>query len=330
MTQSVETSRPSRMRRKALRALSIVLLAIAGSLLAVRACSAGLELPGLVGRTIRIGNVERSYLLYRPRAGRAKDQQRPLVFLLHGGGGTARQIASDAGRSLMAIAEREGFYVVIPNAVDKMWDFGLGTVSEKLPKRADDRAFLKALLDTLPTQMPIDKRRIFATGISRGGQASWFMACSFPGQIRAIAPVAMPMPQFLQHLCAKAPPYGAAIINGTADPLVPYEGGFIRIGRKKRDAVLSTAATAALLRERNRCDRRPPETELIDPVDDGMKVEKSTWQDCHGAPVIVYRIVGGGHTWPSVENGLPVWLVGKVNRDIDGATEIWRFFAGFE
>lgn len=285
---------------------------------------------GLQRQTINVNGVERNYLLYAPQNAGSEDDRRPLVILLHGGGGSAGQIASHVGGGFAARAEREGFYLIVPDAMDRMWDFGAaGLVSQTLPGRADDRAFFEALLDTLPAQLPIDQRRIFATGISRGGQASYFIACSFPGRIRAIAPIAMPLPLFLGDICAHSLPVGVAIINGTRDPLVPYNGGWITIGRSRRDQVLSTNDTIALWRRRNACDGRPPEIERIDRVDDGMHVEKSTWSGCGDAPVVLYRVVGGGHTWPTSDANLPERLVGKINRDIDATREIWAFFSQF-
>ncbi len=169
----------------------------------------------------------------------------------------------------------------------------------------------------------------FATGISRGGQAAYFLACNLPGRIRAIAPFTMPLPDFLAEGCRAGPPVGLALFNGTGDPLVPYEGGSIRVFGKARGEVLSTAATLALWRSRNGCADTPSSHELIDPVQDSMRVEKTTWANCTGAPVALYRIENGGHTWPSGTRYLGKRLVGPVNRDIDGAAEAWRFFQQF-
>jgi len=42
--------------------------------------------------------------------------------------------------------------------------------------------------------------------------------------------------------------------------------------------------------------------------------------------VVLYRIEGGGHTWPGGLQYLPVRLVGRTTRDINGCDEIWEFF----
>ncbi|MFK7977329.1 MAG: hypothetical protein AB8C02_14430 [Halioglobus sp.] len=49
---------------------------------------------------------------------------RPLVLVIHGGGSTDRGMTKlDKGR-WQELADLHGFYVVYPNAVDKLWDFG--------------------------------------------------------------------------------------------------------------------------------------------------------------------------------------------------------------
>jgi polyhydroxybutyrate depolymerase len=280
-------------------------------------------------RTLVVDGVERNYLLHAPPNAAALEGKRPLVLSIHGGGGTAKYAARETGPSLAALADEHGFYLAFPNAIGGMWDFGLGRVSASLPQRTDDRAFFAALLDTLIDEAPIDERRIFATGISRGGIASYFVACSLPGRIRAIAPVAMSLPIFLEDPCASAPPTGVAIMNGTDDPLVPYMGGWITVNGQKRDEILSTDTTVAFWRARNGCTGEPV-VETIDPVADDITIEKSSWRSCTGAPVLLYRIIGGGHTWPNGLQYLPPATVGKVSHDIDGGAEAWAFFSEFK
>lgn len=288
----------------------------------------GRAVRALVQHELRVGNVERQYFLYTPTG--KHSGPRPLVIVLHGGGGKAKQIARATGRGFHALADRDGAYVVYPDAVDGMWDFGAGKVSRELETRVDDRRYFEALLSDLPRQLEIDRTRVFATGISRGGQASYFLACTFPGRFRAIAAVTMPLPQFMVEICRDVPPVGIAILNGTKDPLVPYEGGEIQVGRRARGRVLSTDESIAFWRERNGCGFDPTSRERINAARDRMHVDRVSWRDCAGAPVVLYRIEGGGHTWPSGSQYLPRFVVGRVNRDIDATKEVWKFFQGFE
>ena len=285
---------------------------------------------GMQERSFRIDGLDRSYLLYVPRSA-GYGGSRPLVLVLHGGGGTARGLPRQTNHRWNALADQFGFYLVYPNAHDRFWDFGEGRVSERLEQRVDDGAYFRTLLDELQSSLPIDRERVFATGISRGGQASYFLACRFPGRFRAIAPVVMPLPAYMEDDCrAEGPPVGLALFNGTEDPLVPYDGGWITFGRDRRDRVLSTEDTLTIWRARNGCATAPDSSRIIDTADDGMRVIRNDWTNCSGAPVTLYRIEGGGHTYPSGRRSLLELVVGPVNRDISAADETWAFFSRFD
>lgn len=272
---------------------------------------------------------EREYCLYTPAMVNHNAPGKALVVVLHGGGGTAQFAVDEVGKSLFKIADRDGFYVVFPQAINKMWDLGAGRVSKGLKERVEDRTYFSAVLDDVAARVAIDPSRIFVTGISRGGQATYYMACAFPDRIRAIAPVAMPLPVHLESTCEAGRSIGVVIMNGTDDPLVPYSGGSIEIGSIVRDEVLSTDDTVALYASRNGGNINMGVKTTIDTVDDGVLVEKTQWRSCSGAPVILYSLIGGGHTWPSGRQYLPKFIVGKVSRDIDGAEEAWKFFSEF-
>ncbi len=65
---------------------------------------------------IKVGERERSYLLYTPEMKQGSSGKRPLILVFHGGGGTAKGIAREVGRSLHAIADREDVFVAYPDA----------------------------------------------------------------------------------------------------------------------------------------------------------------------------------------------------------------------
>ncbi|MDH3264076.1 MAG: hypothetical protein OEM24_08770 [Paracoccaceae bacterium] len=284
-------------------------------LFATQSVAAGLE-----RKSFRQDGLRRSYLEYVPDAP-APASGRPLVLVLHGGGGTARGIAREAGSGFHAFAEATGAVIVYPDAVGRMWDFGEDAASEALSPRRDDLAYFQGVIARVLAERGGDSARVFATGISRGGQASYFLACKLPGRIRAIAPVAMPLPEFLEDDCRAAPGVPIAVINGTADPIVPYDGGPITVRRGTRGEVLSTDATLALFRARNGCGGGSEASRI-------GQVVRREWRGCR-RPTVLYRVQGGGHTWPSGSQYLPRRMIGPVNRDIDGAAEIAAFFARF-
>lgn len=271
----------------------------------------------------------RRYKLYTPANAEQLSGPKPLVLVIHGGGSNDRQMMKlDKGR-WKELADQHGFYVVYPNAVNKLWDFGEGLTSEGLEHRVDDLTYFRRVITEVSERKKIDQHRIFATGISRGGQASYFLACNMPDRIRAIMPVAMSLPDFMENECVSGPPVGIAVVNGTADPQVPFEGGWITVFRKKRDIILSTDKTLALWRQRNKCADIPTQTSFVDKPDGQTSVEIIQWSNCRGAPVKLYKVNNGGHTWPSGVQYLPSRLVGETSNNISASDEGWAFFSQF-
>src|SRR5205085_309041 len=119
--------------------------------------------------------------------------------------------------------------------------------------------------------------------------------------------------------CHPVRPVPVLVMNGTADPLVPYRGGAVGF-RGERGEVISTEATMARLRSFNGCAGALTTERLadLDPAD-GSDVIVETWAECSsGAPVVLYRIEGGGHRVPR-RNGrarpIVERLFGKENHD---------------
>jgi len=271
----------------------------------------------------------RRYKLYSPANVNHFNSPRPLVLVIHGGGSTDRGMIKLDRERWKTLADEHGFFVAYPNAVNKLWDFGEGNISNNLKKRVNDLAYFRRVINDISRRKQIDQTRIFATGISRGGQSSYYLACNMPERIRPVMPVAMSLPEFMQDDCVQGPPVGIAIMNGTADPQVPYEGGWITVFRKKRDIVLSTDETLALWRARNGCTDSKKSDEHIDKPGDNTSVTITEWSTCSGAPVKSFRVNNGGHTWPSGLQYLPVRLVGETSRDINASDQAWKFFSQF-
>lgn len=261
----------------------------------------------------------RSYLLYTPD--RPAVGPRPLVLVLHGGGGSAREVRVSTRRGFERLAERDGFSVVYPDAIGRIWDTGRGEISVRLAPRRDDLGFLKAVIESVSAAVPVDRQRVFATGISRGGQASYMLACETSGLIRAIAPVAMTLPEAQVAACPNRGPVGFLLIMGTDDPIVPYAGGRIEIFGRARDRVLSADATFRAFLRRNGCSG----TEALARTG---QVIREGGTGC-AAPVQIDRVGGGGHGWPSGRKLFGTGRGGPVSGDLAATEEIWKFFSRF-
>ncbi len=267
-----------------------------------------------VRRTILAGHTERAYRLYLPPS-RPAGQPIPLLLVFHGAGGDGAGMATHTG--LTRPATGRGYAVVYPDGLSRRWNDGRGTGAGP-----DDVEFIRLLLDSLSRELPVDRERIYATGISNGAGFAYRLACDLPGTFAAIAPVAGAPAAALEARCAVTRPVSVISFQGTRDRLMPYEGGTVAI---RSGRVLSALRSAALFAEVDGCSPAPAVVAEPDTATDGTRVRRSSYANCRDdREVLLYTIEGGGHTWPG---GPPVGRrVGRVSRDIDATGAILDFF----
>jgi polyhydroxybutyrate depolymerase len=288
------------------------------ALLPALAATAATESDSIVvdGRT-------RSYRLHIP-AGLADTAPAPVVLAFHGAGSNGRGMERFTGFS--RLADREGFIVVYPDAVEGNWvdgREGLRTAAHR--QGVDDIAFIAALLDELARRHRIDAKRVFATGISNGGIFSHYLAANLAGRIAAIAPVAGGLADPFYRRFAPSQPVSVFIVQGTADPLMPFDGGAVAF---RRGQIIATDETVRLWRQQDHTRAVPVTGDLPDTdPKDGCRVHWSSWRGGqNNSEVLLYVEEGAGHTWPGGSQYLPKSAIGGVCRDFDATRAIWDFF----
>jgi polyhydroxybutyrate depolymerase len=288
----------------------------------------GADQTGRVSKSLLHQGLKRDYHLYIPASYR-HTAATPLVIALHGGGGTGPKMEKLSRLSLLA--DQYGFIVAYPEAVEHNWNDGRGLSKYRSQREnIDDVGFIASMMDAIAGDYDIDAKRVYVTGASNGAMMSLRLGCEMADKITAIAALIGSMPANLVSKCRPARPLPLLMINGTADPLVPYGGGYVHIFRKKLGKIISVPQTIEFWVARNGCSPRPeirwePDT---DP-EDGTRVQKIIYSQCtDDAEVVLYAIKGGGHTWPGGYQYLPEFLIGKTNRDMDAAKTIWNFFNG--
>jgi polyhydroxybutyrate depolymerase len=271
--------------------------------------------------------INRSYLVHFPDQNNL--QTCPVLFCLHGGGGTANGMIRLTYGRFNELSDKEGFIVVYPQGVDKGWNDGRkGDFSTAITDEIDDTGFFIRMIEALKSSHNIDTSKIFTCGISNGGFMSARLACDLSTLIRGAAIITATLGVDYLPLCKPSKPVRILIMNGTADPLVPYEGGDIKILRKTRGKIISTDEFVHLWTDRNVCNAVPIKEFFpnIDPGD-GTRVELSRYSACaEGSEVLFYKIINGGHTWPGGKQYLNEKYIGKTSRDINACDEIWDFF----
>jgi polyhydroxybutyrate depolymerase len=118
----------------------------------------------------------------------------PVVINFHGGGSNAAQQRRYSGMD--AAADRHGFVVVYPDGTGlrpgqrHLLTFNAGRCCPPATRhQVDDVGFTHAIIKTLAGRIPVDPRRIYATGMSNGGMMAHRLAAESP-YIAAVAPVA--------------------------------------------------------------------------------------------------------------------------------------------
>lgn len=252
--------------------------------------------------------VERSFRVFVPPS-YASNQAMPIVLNFHG-------VANDAWTQVLlsgmeSKAEEAGFIAVHPEGralPSTSWN--AGTCCQPAASwGVDDVGFVRALLDRLEEQLCVDRRRIYATGISNGGMLAYRLACEVSDRIAAIAPVAASM----VYLPCKPPrPFPVMIFHGTLDSIVPYAGnpllGYPSLSANVEHWVAHNGCSDQKVRRFSQgdasCDAYPT-------CRDDAQVESCT-------------ILGGGHTWPG---GLPVPQLGYTSLSLRATDAMWDFFS---
>ena len=267
----------------------------------------------------------RSYALYVPSS-LVTGEAVPLVLVFHGGHGRGDRLARRIGMN--DIARQQGFIVAYPDAAgDRHWNDGRSTTRSGI----DDIAFTLALIDDIGSLQQIDPTRVYATGFSNGGSFTARLACELSENIAAFAQVGSTMSVELRAACAPGRAVPIMIINGTRDPLVPWQGGSLRKSRQlgKGGEVISAADALEFWAGQNACSADPEVTRFEDrDPDDGTSVERTRFSDCRDhTEVSLVAVEGGGHTWPgSQERPRLKRTVGTTSREINASELIWDFF----
>lgn len=282
-------------------------------------------------RSLSHDGLTRWYLMYRPTN---LPTDAPVVFLLHGGGGSMRNNFRDTGgatREWAYLAEQEKVVLVAPNGVN--WDTNdtYGDSQNWSDLRPDDSGiddvgFLRKVIDEVVSEEQADPLKVYFTGLSNGGLMTYRVVMELGGRVAGAASFVADMPvdnELFQPLPRRVP---ILLSWGTDDPLMPYEGE----AGKFRSAVDSVAWWVAMNGANASSATLTTYPDLN--TTDGCRIHRTDYEaGPGGAPVVFWEVDGGGHTVPTIEHfGLaPPFLqriVGPQCGDVEGVTEVWFFF----
>ncbi len=275
-------------------------------------------------RSLEIDKQNRTYRVHVPPVVDA-NKKMPVVLALHGATMTAKSMENFTG--LNSKADEAGFIVVYPNGTGPSsflytWNSG-GFSAYFAQSKPNDVEFIAKVLDDVEANFPVDKKRIYATGMSNGAMMCYRLAAEMSERLAAIAPVSGTMA--IDKYEPKRP-VPVLHIHGTVDSLVPFEGSSPKISALMQ--FRSVEDTVAMCVKCNGAATEPKITRLPTPRDQFKITRKEYEARKQLAEVILYVVEGGGHTWPGRPFG--GGLLGSYTLNMNANDVIWEFFQRHE
>lgn len=221
--------------------------------------------------------------------------------------------------SMTRQADEAGAIIVYPNARGWLPEWSPlhlreWTLHNRPTNRTDDLNFVRTIMDTTQRQLAIDPSRVYVVGYSNGGMLAHEVAARMPDRIAAVAIVGSTQCGDLGQAAGRT---SVLMMNGTEDPLIPWEGrtwparlGFSGMRSVDQNVSYWRNATGATVESR-------PE-EAFPGVIRHTYTNQQTGQE-----VIQYRMVGSGHCWPGARSS----MFGPLCRTMDAPSVIGAFFA---
>lgn len=243
----------------------------------------------------------------------------PLVMNFHGRGSNAMQQLLLTGFD--TTSDKNDFILVTPNAIGGQWDLPV------IPGRAtSDTTYITEVLTALGQRLCVDKTRLYAAGMSLGSAMTLALACAPKQTFAAFGGVGA---SFYRPACDGSAPAPLIYFHGTADPIVPFEGG--KVAGSPKGSITARVSGAdqnmADWAKHNGCNPTPTVNDLGDTA-------RTIWSECkNNANVDYYRINDGGHTWPGANQLVADFTedrLGKTTQTIDATELMWSFFSQYQ
>lgn len=285
--------------------------------------------PEIRSFTISVDDVVRTYLLRVP-ASYDPAKKWPVVVVFHGGGGTARGVIWETAWDKKA--DEAGFLAVFPEGTPpdasrpgrfrdnpQTWNDGSGRANiGAVTRGARDVEFVAAMLADLKDRFSVDERRVYVTGFSNGASMAFRVARELSPIIAAAAPFAGA--DWLHDVRPKRS-VPLLYLTGTADPLNPFAGGEVRIGRRAFGTKPPVREMIGQWVKMHGCSGK---TRVQYPMDDATGIAYG--RPGRPAAVVLGMIDGHGHHWPGGRSALPDFIGGPNTAKLNATDLIWRFF----
>ncbi|MER5260289.1 PHB depolymerase family esterase [Streptomyces sp. NPDC002855] len=248
--------------------------------------------PGDQKVTLTWKGKKRVYTVHAP-PGYSRTEKLPLVIAMHPYPADGAAAAAISG--LSAKADKENFLVAYPDGLNRGFNALICCGTE------DDVGFIRTMTKRLTGTWNADPDRVYATGISNGGDMSFKLAVELPDTFAAIAPVSggyLGPDSATDSYMPKTPVSVVTFIGGLDEH---YTG-------------MGEGITA--WQKRLSCKTSRPEKLK-------KKISRTTAECRDGSDVVVYRLADMGHSWPGGAGG----SMSDPTAGIKATDLMWKFFA---
>jgi polyhydroxybutyrate depolymerase len=244
---------------------------------------------------VDFGGISRRFILEVPAK---PDPKAGLILAFHGFTDSPESLQDYSG--LSKAASELGFYLVYPEGTKdregkRFFQVGYQFHSDL---RVNDVEFARWIAQRLTLDFKQDPERVFATGMSNGGDMSYYLACQTRPFVKAIAPIAGTMMKSWADNASANRGISVLAANCTTDRTTLYEGDILNIdgwgaylGVDSIIAQWSTGSRAALAEERQ------VESSVAGKT---LPAKLTVWRNPEtGAEIRFYKVLGGSHDWPT-------------------------------
>ncbi len=221
------------------------------------------------------------------------------------------------------LAQQDGFVVAFPEGTGDPVRWDMTTLAPANP----DLEFVTALLAQLEATQCIDTSRVYASGFSDGAYMASALACSMSDQIAAIGAVSGLQ---LPTRCTTDRPVPIIAFHGTADPILPYDGGTgtTTLSQELDDTEATPTPVPTVVRDwaaRDSCNSRSVDTDVA------SQVVLRQFRCPADTAIEFYTVLDGGHAWPgSLISASELATNGATTFQIDATSLMWSFFQRFQ
>ena len=262
---------------------------------AIALCHVASAATSKMNEKIQDQGLTRTYHLYIPDN---LPSGAPLVFILHGYGGSADAYFNSATiQNFKTIADQEKVLLCYPQATKDSKNTGWNVyypwqIAAATEMKVDDCEFICTLAKHLQTTYNLSEKNVFLTGMSNGGEMCYLMAYRKPEAFGAIASMAGLTLVEMAKRHNYATPVAFMEVHGTGDTTSRWEGD--PTNQYGWGAYLAVPLAVEAVAAANKCMYQTT-TEL--PQIKNKVIFHRYYGSPSGKEVHFYEVRNGGHNW---------------------------------